>query len=112
MNARYVQRGESIDHIPGSDMGAGDVIVQGELVGIAKLDVKANELGSLAVTGVFEMSKATGASTAIPVGTKVYWDVAEKVAKVDAESGANKLIGKAVKAAADADETVLVRLSQ
>ena len=112
MNAKYVQTGDAVDYVPAADVKAGDVVVQGGLVGMAKIDIPAGKLGALAVAGVFDVSKATGAGTAIPVGTLVYWDEAEKVAKADAESGANKLIGKVVKAAADADATVRVRLSQ
>ena len=52
MNARYVQRGDSIDYIPESDVAAGDIVKVGSLVGVAKLDIKAGELGALAVVGV------------------------------------------------------------
>ncbi|MCY3019540.1 MAG: DUF2190 family protein [Planctomycetota bacterium] len=112
MGARFVQEGNAVDYTPAADVTAGAVVVQGELVGIASHAIPANRLGSLAVSGVFDLAKATGAGTAIPAGVNVYWDEAEAVAKTDAEAGANKLIGKTVKAAADADETVCVRLSQ
>ncbi len=112
MTTEYVQHGESIDYTPGSDVAAGDVIVQGELVGVAKKDITANVLGALAVEGVFDFPKATGGSTAIAVGANVYWDVADGEAKEDDETGANKLIGKTILAAADADAYVRVRLSQ
>jgi len=110
--AQFIHDGKSIDYTPGSAVSAGDVVVQGELVGVAKLDIAASALGALAVEGVFDFPKATGASTAITAGANVYWDVADTEAKVDDESAANKLIGKVVKAAVDADATVRVRLSQ
>ena len=53
MKARYVQRGESIDYTPTADVAAGDVVQQGKLVGVAKLDMKAGELGALALCGVY-----------------------------------------------------------
>ena len=109
---RFVHDGRSIDYTPAQAVAAGDVVVQGELVGIAKLAVAANQLGALAVEGVFDFPKAAGAGSAITVGSNVYWDAGESVAKTDAEAGANKLIGKTVKAAADADTTVRVRLNQ
>ena len=56
MNARYVQRGDSIDYIPEADVAAGDIVKVGSLVGVAKLDIKAGELGALAVVGVYELS--------------------------------------------------------
>ena len=110
MPTRFVHDGDSIDYTPGSAVTAGDVVVQGELVGVAKRDIPANALGSLAVTGVFDFPKATGAGTAIAAGANVYWNAGTQVATTT--SAGNKLIGKTVKAAADADATVRVRLAQ
>ena len=110
--AKFTHDGKAIDYTPGSDVSAGDVVVQGELVGVAKLDIAANALGALAVAGVFDFPKATGGGTAITAGANVYWDVGDTEAKEDDESAANKLIGKTVAAAADGDATVRVRLSQ
>ena len=112
MTTKFIQRGAAVDYIPGADVAAGDVVVQGELVGVAKLDIQTGKLGALAVTGLFDFPKATGAGTAIAAGTRVYWDEAEQVAKADSEAGANKEIGKTVKAAADDDTLVRVRLTQ
>jgi len=105
-------RGEAIDYTPGSAVAAGDVVVQGDLVAIAELDIAANTLGALHTEGMFDVAKIAGVGTAITVGTKLYYDVAEKVAKADDEAGANKYIGKCVKAAADADTTVRLKLGQ
>lgn len=112
MKAVRVQEGLSVDYTPSVAVSAGDVVVQGELVGVAPVDIPAGTLGALQVEGVFDFPKAAGVSTGITAGANVYWDVAEAVAKTDAESGANKLIGKTVKAAGDADATVRVKLSQ
>ena len=61
MKARYVQRGDAIDYTPMEDVAAGDVVVlSGKLVGVAKLDIKAGELGALALVGVYEFAKAEG----------------------------------------------------
>lgn len=110
--AVFVQEGASIDYTPAADVAAGDVVVQGNLVGIAKLDIPANTLGALAVEGVFDVPKATGASTAIAAGKTVYWDVADVEAKEDSEAGANELMGKTVLATTDNDALVRVRLDQ
>ena len=109
--AQFIHDGKAIDYTPGADVSAGDVVVQGELVGIAKLDIASGVLGALAVTGVFDLPKASG-DGGIAAGAEVYWDEAEQVAKTDAEAGANKKLGKAVAAAADTDTTVRARLSQ
>jgi predicted RecA/RadA family phage recombinase len=61
---------------------------------------------------VFDFPKATGVGTAITAGANVYWDAANTRATTDAAAGVNKLIGKTIKASADADTTVRVRLSQ
>ena len=110
--ATFVHDGNAIDYTPGSDVAAGDVVVQGELIGVAKTPIVANVLGALAVSGVFDFPKATGGGTAVTAGANVYWDVADTEAKEDSESGANKLIGKTIAAAGDDDTTVRVRMAQ
>lgn len=110
--ASFVHEGNAVEYVAPSAVAAGAVVVQGELVGVAKLDILSGGLGALAVAGVFDFPKATGAATAITAGANVYWDAAESVAKTDSESGANKLVGKTVRAAADDDATVRVRLNQ
>jgi len=110
--AVFAHEGAAIDYTPGADVSAGDVIVQGDLVGVARLDIKAGVLGALAVTGVFDFAKATGVGTAIAAGVEVYWEVADAEAKTDSETGANKLIGKTIAAAGDNDAEVRVRMSQ
>lgn len=110
--ATFIHDGGAIDHTPTGALAAGDVVVQGDLVGIARTPIVANALGSLAVTGVFDLPKATAPGSAIGAGLKVYWDEAEQVAKTDAEAGANKLLGKTIRQADDGDTTVRVRLEQ
>ena len=112
MQATFVHEGASIDYTPGAAVAAGDVVVQGELVGVAKTPIAASTLGSLAVDGVFDFAKSTSGGSAIAAGAVVYWDDTNNVATTSTGGGANKLIGKCVKAAADADATVRVRMSQ
>ena len=112
MTATYIHEGNAIDYTPAADVVAGDVIVQGELLGVAKLDIKAGTLGALAVVGVFDFPKATGASTAIAEGLDVYWDESAGEATTDSASGANKRIGRTIAASGDNDTTVRVRMSQ
>jgi len=110
MIARYVQRGDSIDYTPAADVAAGDIVVVGDIVGIAKLDIKAGTLGSLALIGVYDIVKAGGTGTAVIRGAKVYWNATAKTATIDSASGVNPYLGKAFVAAADADTVVRVRL--
>jgi predicted RecA/RadA family phage recombinase len=109
MPAMYVQKGSSIDYTPAANVASGDVIVQGDLVGVAVRPIEANTLGSLAVAGVFDFPKAAGAITA---GARLFWDDTAKVATTSDGSGANKFLGKATQDAEAGDETVRVRLSQ
>ena len=62
--------------------------------------------------GVQLVAKEGGVGVTFAVGDKVYWDDGNDFAVATDGAGANKLLGKAVAAAADADTTVLVRLSQ
>ncbi|MCG3128265.1 MAG: hypothetical protein CHACPFDD_03142 [Phycisphaerae bacterium] len=110
--ATFVHEGASIDYTPGADVAAGDVVVRGELVGVAKTPIAANALGSLAVAGVFDFAKAAGGGVTFAVGALAYWDDTNNLAVTTDGAGANKLIGKCIKAAADADATVRVRMSQ
>ena len=112
MTAIFKQRGDAINHVPTSDVSAGDVVVQEDLIGIAKLDIKANTLGVLVLTGVFAIPKATGSGEAIAAGAKVYWDETNLLATTDDASGANKFLGKSILAASDDEATVQVRLLQ
>lgn len=110
--ATLLQEGRLIDYTPSSAVAAGDVVVQGEMIGIAVRPIAANELGALAVEGVFDFPKETGVGAAILAGARVYWDVAAGEAKNDAEAGANAIVGKAVLAAGDNATTVRVKLTR
>ncbi len=108
--AVFVQQGEQIDYTPSADVAAGDVVVQEDLVGIARSAIPAGTPGSLAVAGVFDVVKAS--ATEFTAGAKVYWDATNKLAVTTDGGGANKLVGKAVRAAGAGVTTVRVRLSQ
>ena len=106
--AGFVHEGKFIDHTASVALAAGDVVVQGELVGVAVRALGVGELGALAVEGVFDFAKNTGVAYA--VGVILYWDDTNNV--VTTTASGNKAIGKAVRAAATGDTTVRVRLDQ
>ena len=108
MKARYIQRGDSIDYTSTSDIAAGDIIKVGSLVGVAKLDIKAGELGALALVGVYELE---GNGTAVEAGTVVSVDPTTGKVCAEGATGAVKF-GHAVQSAAATDATVLIRLVQ
>lgn len=117
VKAVFRQRGDAIDYTPSEAVNAGDVVVLNDLAGVAKLDIKAGELGALALTGVYAVTKATGSGTAIAPGVKVYLDTTGQVATTDADDGgtppdAYPYLGKCTLAAGEDDDTVQVRLDQ
>ncbi|MCK9571515.1 DUF2190 family protein, partial [Candidatus Pacearchaeota archaeon] len=63
--------GDSIDYTPSVAVSAGDVVVQGSFVGIAKTDIAASTLGALSVSGIFDVDQNAEIITA---GSAVYWD--------------------------------------
>ena len=107
----------AIDYTPsGSAVTGGDVIVLGEIVAIAPVDLADGEKGALQIQGVYRFPKATGA---IAVGARVYWDTDGNPVSGSAGSGAvtttasgNKVAGYAVAAALSGDANVDVVLAR
>lgn len=108
--AIYVHEGHMVDYTPSAKVAAGDVVVQGALVGIAIKDIAANALGALAVTGVFDVAKSVASGSAITAGTNLYWDDSNNVATATAST--HKYLGKCVAGVADAATTVRVLIGQ
>ena len=71
MQGTYIQVGREIDYTPSSAVVAGQVVVQSNLVGIAKEAIAADTQGTLAIAGIFDVVQA---AEAITVGSAVYWD--------------------------------------
>ena len=108
--AVYLSPGATVDYTPSSAVTAGDVIVQGDLVGVATQAIAASVLGALAVAGRFLFPKGVTSTDALTAGSKVYWNASSEV--VTTTVGSNKYVGKVVTAAAAATATVEVRLEQ
>ncbi|WP_146402485.1 DUF2190 family protein [Planctomycetes bacterium CA13] len=70
--AEFVKQGAAVDYTPTAGLVAGSVVVQGELVGITKHDIRAGVLGSVSVVGVFDVTKNPVIS--VSAGAKVHWD--------------------------------------
>ena len=98
--------------LPAADLGALEHKVLSSLVYgyIGKGELLA--LLRAARQTVFDIAKEGGVGVTFSIGDKVYWDDGNDFAVATDGAGANKLLGKAVLAAADADTTVRVRLSQ
>ena len=57
MKAKFVQRSDSVDFTPERDMAAGEIVRLGNLVGVVKIPIPAGSLGSLSLTGIFDIEK-------------------------------------------------------
>lgn len=92
MDAIFLQEGKAIDYAcGGTAVDAGDVVVENELIGIAKSPIAANTTGTLAVSGVFRVKKATGVTYS--KGNLVYWNATTGATKVTTDT----LMGVAIK---------------
>jgi predicted RecA/RadA family phage recombinase len=110
--AMFVQAGESIDYTPVSAVVAGQVVVQGSMIGVAKTPIAAGALGALAVKGIFDVVKANEQQA---LGAALYWDAdgnpyggTAGTGCATTTAGGNTFIGFAQVAAGATDETVRV----
>jgi predicted RecA/RadA family phage recombinase len=114
MQAIRRAEGRSVDYTPSGAVSAGDVVIQGPLVGIAPLDIAAAALGALQLEGVFDVVQAAVTFTA---GQAVYWDADGNPVGGTGGSGAaaesatgNTFMGFALAATEATDTTVRVAL--
>lgn len=103
MKARYVQRSDSVDFIPEKDISAGEIVRLGNLIGVVKLPVAAGSLGSLALTGIFDIMKS--GSESFSAGECVYCNPDGKIGKKGI------LLGTAVQASPANTDSVRILLN-
>lgn len=91
----------TMDYTPsGADVNAGDVVLVGDMLAVAPVNIPDGELGTLNVFGGVYRGLADGA---IGRGVQVWFDIAEERFTLDASG--NKVFGFTVSsAAADGDE--------
>ncbi len=104
MKAKYIQKGDSVDFVATRNMEAGEIIRLGNLIGITKIPVQAGALGTLAVSGIFDIYKQVGIS--FPAGSNVFWDT-----KSGSASAAGVFLGIAVREAPYIQKTVQILLN-
>lgn len=75
MQARFVQQGASVDYLPDANVPAGSIVVVNDLVGVARIDLKAGEPGALAVSPapVFEVEKGAAVALSMRTRTRLTW---------------------------------------
>lgn len=109
---------KTIDYTrPEADVDAGSVEVTGTIAGVDVCGGEADELGALAISGVFDVVKIT--ETTFLAGATVYWNATANPQTGTAGSGAatanveDYVLGVCVVGTAtDNDETVRVELKQ
>lgn len=73
LTTKFVQEGHIIQHTAGADITAGSVVAIGNMLGVALVDIANGATGSVALKGVFTLTKASGA--VIAKGESLTWDV-------------------------------------
>lgn len=73
MSTNYVQDGAVIDHTAGSTITSGDVVVIGNIIGVALEDIVSGEVGPVQIEGVFDLPKVDAA--VIAAGEALVYDV-------------------------------------
>ena len=112
--AFYISDEDALDYTPAAAEIAGDVIVQGGIVGINPTDIAAGKKGAIQIEGVFDVPKTTAAWV---IGLPVFWDATGNPDSGDAGSGAANQIGTgiymgiATQAAGSGDNTGRVLLN-
>jgi predicted RecA/RadA family phage recombinase len=102
----YQQPGEIMEYSnSGSAIDSGDVVVLGDRIGIAMVDIAATTgTGSLALCGVYELASDTG--TAYSQGDKLYWSGTQ----LTKTAAGNTPAGTAFEAKASGGTSAKVRL--
>jgi len=107
MTAIYLQNDSTIPYVPAANVNAGDVIVAGGIVAVAKSFIGAGVLGAVARTGMYLVEKA---AVAFAIGQELYWDLTNDVVTTTPAAGANPYFGRATAAALSTDATAPVLL--
>lgn len=112
MATNYIQAGEVIDYTAGADISSGDVVVVGNLIGVAITDIANGEIGAVSIDGVWSLPKVSAA--VIGAGETVNYDVSASEFDDNAATPATgDLSGGcvAVEAAGNGDTTVKVKIN-
>lgn len=105
----FIQAGRNVTLTAPYALNSGDGALIGSLFGVAVTAAASGAEVALEVEGVFDLTRETGAGTAWSAGVLIYWDNTNK--RTTKAAAGNKVIGIAVKAAADGDATGRVRLN-
>lgn len=93
----YVKPGIHLTIIAAAAITSGQLVIAGDLVGVAQADAAIGDAVVIVRQGVFELPKTS--AQAWTVGAKIYWDAATSACTTTAST--NRLIGAAESVAAN-----------
>lgn len=100
----FVQPGEVLSYTAGGTISAGDVVVAGDLLGVAANDAVSGDVIAVHLEGVYTLPKTSGEIT---VGAVLYWDTTP--GEVTTTATGNKPIGFAFETTSGS--TIAVKLA-
>lgn len=113
MAANFVQPGNVVEYTAGGTIAAGDVVVVGDTLGVALVDMGSGDVGAVQITGVFNVPKVSGA--VIKQGEKLVWDSSAKAfddsAATPATGDVSGASAVAFEAAGNGATTIAVRFT-
>ncbi|EMY46524.1 DUF2190 family protein [Glaesserella parasuis] len=107
MATNFIEMGEAIKIKAKTAVKGGELVVTGDLAGIAVADIAKDEIGALSVIGVWQVKAKS--DEAIAQGDKLYWDTSAKEATKTA--GSHKYIGIAWSDSPSSTAVVTVKLN-
>lgn len=87
----FVQNGKSLDVLASAAYSSGELVIEGNLVGVAVADIASGEVGAVSTEGVYAFEKEAAAT--LIQGDVAYYDSATK--KLDA-TNSNPAVGHVV----------------
>lgn len=107
MANNYYCDGDIIDIVADSDIKSGELVIKGNIIGVAITDINSGETGAIQRTGVWKLAK-NGTDT-FSAGDVAYYDATNKV--ITSTSTNNKAVGVIVKAVLSTDTTAFVLIN-
>jgi predicted RecA/RadA family phage recombinase len=111
--ANFIADGLTLDYTPAAAVDAGDIIVIGDEIGVAKLDIAASALGAIALTGIYDVIKDGTTGPVFAAGDPVFFDQATELAvrvETTPPNAGFVYLGIAVNAAGTDEALVRVRI--
>lgn len=92
----HIQKGEYLDVLASAAYTSGQLVIEGNLVGVAVADIASGAVGAIATEGVYSFEKEAAAT--LVQGDVAYYDTATK--KLDA-TNTNPAVGHVVAVSAN-----------